>query len=174
MPIVIIVEDGSNVAGANSYVSVADARTYAGNRGVDLSATDDDVAKLIFNGMDYIETKGCDYQGYPTNDDQELSWPRTGVSINCKDFPEDQIPKQLIGALVQLVMAQHEGVEIFPNTSLTDLVTEETVGPITTKYADVTRMGLTSVAPTLTAVDALLGPLIRSCGQVTGLMTVRV
>lgn len=36
----IIVEDGTGVTGANSYISLADARTYATNRGFELSADD--------------------------------------------------------------------------------------------------------------------------------------
>ena len=47
MAITITVEDGSNVANANSFVTIAEARSYAVERGVTLSATDDDVAVQI-------------------------------------------------------------------------------------------------------------------------------
>lgn len=173
MPISIIIEDGSNVPDANSYVSISDARLYASNRGISLPVNDDAVASMLIQGMDYLEAKNCEYQGYPTYP-ENLAWPRTGVVINCQDFPVNAIPKQLIAAQVQLAMAINEGISIFPNVTASDLVIEETVGPITTKYADVTKMGLTQLSPQLSAVDALLKPLTQTCSQAFGIKTIRV
>lgn len=176
MAIVITVEDGSNVANANSYVSVADARTYAANRGVTLPVDNDAVAAMLIQASDYLETKACDYQGVPTYIDppQSLAWPRTGVVINCTDFPSNAIPRQLIAAQCQLVFAIQAGVALFPNITPADYVTEETVGPITTKYADPTKIGLGNMSPILSAVDALLANLFAPCGAGFVLSTRRV
>lgn len=177
MPIAIIVEDGSNVSSANSYVSVADARTYAANRGIELPSDNDALAAMLIQGMDYIESMACEFQGHPTYETQELAWPRKCVSINCQELAEDAIPKQLIGAQVQVAIAINAGVSIFPTIEISPLnnVTEETVGPITTKYADPSKFLGADLSPQLSAVDAMLKPLIETCQQTSmGLRTVRV
>lgn len=173
MAIEIIVEDGSGVADANSYVSVASVRTYATNRGVTLPSSDDEVAAWIIKATDYLEAQACKYQGSKTNCDQSLQWPRTGVIICCVEIANNVIPKQLKDAQSSLVLAQNEGLVLQPNVTATDFVTEETVGPITTKYANPVQAGITA---RFTAVDSLLEPLFfASCGQIGfALRTVRV
>ncbi len=171
--IVLTVEDGSNVVGANTYASVADARAYAKQRGKVLPIDDDEVAVMLIQGMDYLESRGCKYQGYPTYDDQALSWPRKCVVINCQAVPEDAIPKQLTGALIQLVLAMNVGIDIFPNISAQDYVTEETIGPITTKYANPINIGLGDMSPQMTAVNALITPLMYTCAKTPFTLTTK-
>lgn len=173
MAITITVEDGTGVADANSYVSIADARTYAANRGVTLPADNDAVAAMLIKATDYLEAQACKYQGQKTNCDYALQWPRSGVVICCVEIANNVIPKQLKDAQSALVVAQNEGLVLQPNVTAGDYVTEETVGPITTKYADPIKAGITA---RFTGVDSLLEPLFfSSCGQVGfALRTVRV
>lgn len=173
MSIEIIVETGSGVADANAYVDVAAARAYALNRGVTLPVSDDEVAVWLIKATDYLEAQACQYQGQKTNCNNSLQWPRSGVVVCCVEIPSDVIPKQLKDAQCALVLVQKEGLVLQPNVSAQDYVTEETVGPITTKYANPIQAGIT---PRFTSVDALLAPLFNAvCGQTPfGLKTVRV
>ena len=162
----LIVENGSNVPNANSYVNQANAREYAVARGIDTLPIDDDaLAAMLIQAMDYIEAKGCLFQGYPTNTGQALSWPRTGVVINCQDFDANSIPKQLVGAQVQLAIAISKGVDILPTIKPSDFVIEETVGPITTKYSDPAKIALGDMSANVTAVNVLLQPLMFTCSE---------
>lgn len=174
--ITLIVEDGSNVIDANTYANIQMARAYANSRpGLVFPVDNNEVAKMLISGMDYIESKACDYQGEPTYENQSLSWPRKCVFINCQLLAEDVIPKQLIAAQIQLAMAINSGVDIFPNVQATDFIIEETVGPITTKYSDPTKVGYGDLSPQLTAVNASLAQLFQSCQkQSYSLMTRRV
>lgn len=169
MAVVIIVEDGSGVADANSYITVADARIYAANRGVTLSDDDDTVATQLVRSFDYIETKECEFQGVRVY--AESAFPRVGVIINGVEIAEDAIPKLLIAAQVQTVMALAGGIDILPNFVAADYVTEEKVGPLTTKYADPLAVGM---GPKLGAVDAMLAPLFGQCASGFEVKTVRV
>lgn len=173
MAITIIVEDGSNVPDANSYDSVAGIRTYLTNRGITLPGSDDEVAAMMIKGMDYIEAKACEFMGKITYPTQVLQWPRKCVEIDCQPFPENDIPKQLKGALAQLVIALNAGVDIMPNVSATDYILEDTVGPITTKYSDLSQVGTGALQPTLPAVTALLTVLYGCCDGSKTLRTVR-
>ncbi len=172
MAIAIVVEDGTKVADANSYVSVEEARTFAANRGVVLSNDDDAVAVLIIKANDYLEAQRCRYQGERTNRDQALQWPRLGVVVNGEELAGNVIPPELKAAQNHLVIVAHTGLSLLPNVTAQDYVIEETVGPITTKYANPIQAGMT---PTFSAVEALLGPLFATCGQaIRGLRTMRV
>lgn len=172
MAIVIIVEDGSEVANANAYISVADVRTYAANRGVTLSNDDDAIAAMLIKATDYLETFACQYLGVPTSSTQSLQWPRKGVVFNCDEYPSTAIPKNLIAAQAQAVMAIAEGIALQPNFTAQDYVVKEKVDVIETTYADPIQVG---VKPVLTAVDALLAPLFGKCANSgAAIRTIRV
>lgn len=175
MAIAIIVEDGTGKSDANSYVSVADASSYAEARGVafevnGVAASEDQIATMLIRATDYLEAQDCRYIGVRATAEQALAWPRKGASMNCQAIPENVIPRSLISAQIQLAMAINAGFDLQPNVSPQDYVTEETVGPITTKYSDPAAIG---VQPTFTAVNALLAPLFGSCYG-TRLRTVRI
>jgi len=164
----LIVEDGTVVANANSYQTVAEITAYALARGVTLTG---DIEVLAIQAMDYLEAQRARYQGNKVEPlVQELQFPRYNVYIDCVLFPSDEIPKELQNAQNQLVIELHNSVDILP-TSEEAFITEEKIGPITTKYSDTVR---TSIEPTMTAVDALLEPLFFACGQKFALTTLRV
>lgn len=176
MAITIVVEDGTGKSDANSYISVADARSYATNRGIALPANDDDIAAMLINSTDYLQTFECEYVGYRTTDVQALSWPRTDAYYGGDIYGKlicgpNEIPTQIKSAQNQAVIAQQNGFVLMPNYSAADFVTEETVGPITTKYANPLSVG---VMPTLSSVSALLAPLFGKCPSGSMLKTVRV
>ncbi|MBL1368264.1 DnaT-like ssDNA-binding protein, partial [Acinetobacter baumannii] len=75
-------------------------------------------------------------RSFPLNP-QALSFPRDGVTMFDNEMPAAFMPPQLIGAQVAVIQAITAGVELFPVQSGA-AVTEETVGPITTKYDAVT------------------------------------
>lgn len=173
MAITIIVEDGSGVADANSYQELADVRLYAEQRGVTLPADDEEVKAWMIDAMDYLEAQACKYQGHKTDCEQSLEWPREGVVICCVDIANNVIPKKLKSAQALAVMIRNEGLILQPNVTAQDYVIEETVGPITTKYANPIQAGISA---TFTGLESLLEPLFfQSCGQVGfALSTIRV
>ena len=171
MPITIVVEDGTNVLNSNSYNSIAELRLFASDRGITLSVVDDNVAAMAIKATDYLETKGEEYKGLPTNTDQSLQWTRLGVFIYEAEQPSNLIPKQLKTAHAMLVLAVNEGLSLLPNYSPQDYVIEETVGPIKTKYSDPLSVGIDN---TFTGVDKFLEPLINKGLNSFSLQTIRV
>ena len=102
----LIVEDGSIVAGANSYLSVADFETYWTNRNVDLSTftTAEKEAALI------IATQFIDYnnfKGYTVEELQPLQWPRSYVvNRNGYSIESDTIPQAIKDATAEYAYRQ--------------------------------------------------------------------
>lgn len=102
MAITLIVEDGSIVDDANSYVSVEDVRKYAESRGVVLPSDDEVLKTKIIDAMDYLEGYAQRFKGRKVNPLQSLQWPRVGVIVDGTTLPYSPLPKALKNAASQL------------------------------------------------------------------------
>lgn len=98
----LIVEDGSGVAGANSYVTLAEADTYCLARYYSSWATltDPDKEYATLRAMTFIECQN--WKGYKADKDNVLEWPRTYVyDKNDYAIEDDEIPINLKYALIE-------------------------------------------------------------------------
>lgn len=158
---ILIIEDGTGVANANSYNSLAEIRAYAVLRGVVLSSVDQTLDVLAIKAMDWLEYKK-EWYGKKTSSTQSLQWPRNRIRIDGEVFPYNEIPTLLKKAHCQLVVDQSNGITLTPDSSGNEpYVTEETIGPITTKYSGYLR---TSRYPSLPIVESFLKQLCRNNG----------
>ena len=186
MPATLIVENGSNVAGANSYNSLVDIKTFAANRGYDLSNFESPtLIGFALLGMDYLESFRDQYKGIKTDATQPLQWPRTvkpivfsdwtqdpkipsNVQIDGFDIADDVIPQLIRDAQSQLVIEQAiNKIKLFPSLATNRQVKLKKIGPITTEYF------ASDATPIMLNVEAFLSPLI-SQGSFATLRTVRV
>lgn len=158
----LIVEDGTGIDNANSYVTLAEARAYALARGVTLSATDSVVEILVIKAMDYLESLDSQFKGVRKTDTQELSWPRDYVYRNDTGSEYPAIPKELKNALNQLILDSNT-FDINPNRLLTDKgqkIKERIEGAIDVEYAEQEQL----TKPMLRKFDAMIQPLLKSGG----------
>jgi len=132
MSATIIVEDGSLVANANSYVTTAELSTYASARGVTITGT---AADLLIQAMDYIESRN--FIGYRYTQDQALQWPRSYVYIDGFMVAITTIPQLLKDAQCEVALAIDAGNN--PLVTLERDTKSETVGPVSVTYMDNTR-----------------------------------
>lgn len=153
----LIVEDGTIVDNADSYVDEADLTAYAAKRGITLP-TGNDLTVLAIKAMDYIESLEPRFKGTRVESDQPLSWPRKGVVINGFFVDEDTIPKQLIDLQCQLVI-DGMTVNLQPNGT-GRVVKRQKVDVIETEYE---ILGDGSVQ--LTKADALTAFLVDESSQ---------
>lgn len=102
----MIVEDGSIVAGANSYLEVADFESYWSDRNVDLSSytTAEKEAALII-ATQYVDFNN--FKGDVADEDQPLQWPRASAyDRNGYLIPSDAIPKAIKNAVAEYAHRQ--------------------------------------------------------------------
>lgn len=125
----IVVEDGTIVTGANSYVTEAELTAYATARGVTLTG---DTEELLIKSMDYIE--GLGFKGIKKTSDQPLVWPRVDVVVDDYLLDSDEIPSLLQEGQMEAAMATDNGEDQLADIPRTK--SKATVGPISVEYAD--------------------------------------
>ena len=125
----IIVENGTVVAGANSYVSEADLTAYASDRGVTLTAATD---VLIIKAMDYIES--LSFIGDKHTEAQPLQWPRDEVYIDRYYIERETIPKELKNGVYTAALAID--AELDPLRIIERATKREKVDVIEVEYMD--------------------------------------
>lgn len=147
----LIVETGSGVAGADSYLSVADFRAYIAAYGLTIPTSTDAECEVSLR----LATRWID------------TWRRyKGVRLATLEFPRDGladwsgtltgVPKRVTDACAELAARHRNGTSLAADTDKSAYVRSRAVGPISTTYRD--------DAPTVTVftvVERLLEPLVR-------------
>ena len=166
----VVVEDGTIVANANSYNTLAELREFALARGIALSAVDATLTKELTLAMDYLESLRDKYQGIKISQDQPLQFPRIYVIVDGFAVPSDEIPALLKQAQCQLVIEIENNVDIMP-TFLEPAIKKETIGPISTEYA---VSNGSYFEPFMSKVDSLLKPIFKNVSEGFTIRTMRV
>lgn len=101
----LIVEDGTIVANANSYVSVADADAYLANSlnyATWDGLSDDEKERLLIAATRWLDQR-TKWSGTRIGAEQKLRWPRSGA-YDCDDLPmaEDAVPQAVRDAVCEL------------------------------------------------------------------------
>jgi hypothetical protein len=148
----IIVEDGTQVSGANSYVSAADFATYAADRGVTVTGTD---AELLITAMDYLEQQN--FKGNQLTSTQALQWPRANVVIDGWYVAITAVPQLLVDAQCEVALGIDAGNN--PLATVGRSTKQEVVGPISVTYMDGARD-----LPYLAAAENKLRKLLKQGG----------
>jgi hypothetical protein len=166
----LIIEDGSLIVNANSYVTVAEAQAFAEARGIDVLLDDDVCEQKLLTAMDYLELVEPQLQGSRVDTDQTLAFPRQKLYINNLLFSATSIPSQIKKAQILLAIEAAKGVDLMPtiNSATAARVKREKVGPIETEYDNSIAVGYVSFPQ----VDALLASMY-DLGGFNGLMTRR-
>jgi hypothetical protein len=165
----IIVEDGSIVANANSYNSVADADAYFALRGNTvwdgLDPTDQKAPFLVL-AVDYLQQAfRTRWKGWRANVDQTLDWPRWNVeqidvSGGYGPFPRfympNVVPQEIKSAQLELAVRLNNG-DLAPDVERLEASVK--VGSIQIVYDN--NFSPNTVYP---VVERLLKPFVHSTG----------
>jgi len=127
----LVVEDGSLVAGANTYITLAEFKAWADDRGISYG-TDDAVNKQIYRAMDYFER--LQFIGNKANENQPLQWPRTEALIDGYYADATEIPPQVKIAVYEAVLVEAAGDSELETQDRRTI--REKVGDIEVQYAE--------------------------------------
>lgn len=157
----LIVEDGSIVAGAESYITLADADAYFTARGNATWAAlaDADKEAALRKATDYMVGRyGLRWKGERVSELQALDWPRSCAYANGFLIASDTVPEAVQRACAELAV-RASVADLSPDVGAQ--VKSETVGPISVTYADGARQ-----SDAYRAVDAMLNAYLKGMGAV--------
>lgn len=165
MAAALVVEDGSAKDDANTYVDESTFQAYCEDLGFQIDEPDN-VAAVLLKAAQYLNiVPRAEYQGRKVSPTQGMQWPRRGVTIDCVEFPETKIPKELIQAQMELaiIALQDDFLELFKNTDgypvyrvKVDVIEEQYMTPRQLS----TRPDGSIQQPQYPKVDGLLFPLL--------------
>lgn len=158
----LVVEDGTVVSGAESYITVAAADTYHSNRGNTEWDDLDDTTKeqLLRKATDYMTQKYRErWKGDRVSLTQPLDWPRESVKVYYgetlwEEFDDESVPDAVVNACAELALkANTEDLM----ADLTRGITREKIGPLETEYDTNSPQ-----AKRFKAIDAMLKPYLMN------------
>ena len=153
----LVVEDGTLVSGADSYVTLAEFKAWADKRGVTYG-TDSVVTQQIYRAMDYIES--LNFIGEKSDENQALQWPRDQVVIDGYYIDSDEMPNELKVAVYESIKAELDGDSRM--TASDRRTISEKVGELQVTYAN-----NADVKRSIPAVTKALRKLIRPMAMVS-------
>jgi len=150
----IIVEDGTIVDNANSYVTRADYITYAASKGITITDDSDADVELV-KAAEFIGAHEGNLKGDKVERDQPLAYPRKGIVLEGFVWGADEIPRQVILCQMALALDIHGGVDLYnPAPNPNRAAKREKVDVIEVEYfggAGGTKMSRDSTATALLA-----------------------
>lgn len=150
----LVVENGSVVAGANSYVTLTEYREWANARGITSSDSDAILERQVLRAMDYFEQ--LLFIGNKANENQPLQWPRTEALIDGYYADATEIPPQVKRALYEAIKVQADG---YSQWNIQERRTiREKVGDIEVEYADNSENRTITPALTSALSKLVVGP----------------
>jgi hypothetical protein len=159
--VALIVEDGTIVAGAESYISVADADTYftARANATRDALADADKEAALRKATDYMTGRyGLRWKGERVSELQALDWPRSGAYANGFLIDSGSVPVAVQRACAELAV-RASADDLAPDVGAQ--VKQEVVGPISVTYADGARQDTRYAL-----VDSMLAAYLKGAGQI--------
>lgn len=159
MAITIIVEDGTGVASANSYITESEYDTFLTDHGLSDSRTGDAKLSGLINGYDYVNAQDAKFSGTRADAIQTGSFPRIGSSIYGSSIASDVIVQNVKDGQAQY--AYDSSNSDLYNVGTGQRITKEKVDVLEVEYADTTS---SNPQPTFERADNYLKPLYANTG----------
>lgn len=158
----LIVEDGTGLANAESYISVAAFKAYCDAHGLSYAdKTDTQIEQALRRATQWIDaTYSVRFNGNRINSDQALMWPMSGlVDRSGYAIANDAVPRQIVSATAEagareLATPQSLSPDIVPG----EIVKREKFDKVEFEYA-IGSGGASVMAPELMVIDGILAAL---------------
>jgi len=133
----LIVEDGSIVLGANTYVTIAEYTAYAEGFGVTVEDTNAFKVQLI-KAAQYIASKESQLMGDMVERYQPLSYPRNNLTdLDNFSWQNNEIPTLVKNCQMSLALDIQAGEDLYnlSQSSSVGIKSEEVKGAVKVEYA---------------------------------------
>lgn len=149
------------------YINADELKQYALDRNIKLSESDNEINAIIVRACDYINL--FQFIGVKSESSQQAEWPR---KYKFQGEELEGTPYAIKKATLETCLAINSGFEILPNINSESFVKSEKVGELEIHY-DNEFLKSKGGMPTLSAVEMLLKPYIKSVSESFSLKTIR-
>lgn len=152
----LIIENGSGVADAESYISVEDADAYFAARAIEAWDGVEDKEAALRRATDYMNARYTGrWKGYRATATQALDWPRRDAPLKDTEewfgfVPTDAVPIEVKRACAELALLAN-GRELMPTLERAESTVQ--VGPVLVHFDD-----SSPINPRFPSIDAMLSP----------------
>ena len=153
MAVTLIIEDGTGVDNANSYVLLADARAMAEQFGWVLPTDDDEASSALINGFYYLNTLEGQMCGTRTHEDQSGAFPRDNCYCGPFLIANDGIKTEVKQAQVRAAVTYGAGTDVNPDNDGKNIASEAVSGAVSVSYFN---NGKTGGSVKITEAEAFL------------------
>ena len=160
----LIVEDGSIVSGANTYVTVAEFQQFCSERNISITDTYGDESELLIQAMDYFEQQP--FKGIKFIETQSLQFPRSDFYLDGYLTDSDAIPQLVKDAQITIAISIMQGND--PLSTLDRSVKREQVDVLEVEYMD-------NAGPTvmIRSIGNIMRKLVTSSSMGSNFRTIR-
>lgn len=132
----LIIEDGTVVPNADSFLSLVDARALAANYGLELPADDTEAEVALRQGYLYLLNYESQLSGQRVSSEQTGIYPRQNAYANCFAVDSDVIPQEVKLAQLNCSDAITKGLDTNATDDGNDLASFEVVDVYKESYKD--------------------------------------
>ena len=141
----LIVENGTGLEDADSYISLVDARAYALKFGYTLPVDDTQAEIFLRKGAIDVDLHESSFAGGRLNDNQGLAWVRVNAykcsGQNQITIPSDTVPNEAKYAQVIYADAYTKGLTVRANDDGLAVAAKEVTGAVKIAYFDNSKTG---------------------------------
>ncbi|MEE4668262.1 DnaT-like ssDNA-binding protein [Pseudomonas alliivorans] len=133
----LIIEDGTGIADAESYATAEELARYAAKFGATIPA--EQIAQEALLRRAALAMDGMTWKGRKSSSDQALAWPRREIRLNGENKPERYLPARIQYGQMALAAEIHAD-DIDPIDKRKGAVTKEKVdGAVEREYATISN-----------------------------------
>lgn len=139
----LIIEDGTIVSNANSYVGVTEMRSFLGQFNQNPSQNDDLLCAALAQAFFFINTLEPWLSGSRTSSSQTAAYPRENLVIYGNEIANNVIPDQVKHLQIYAAYEQVNGNDLEPNSDGRVVISESIPGCYSKSYSDKSVSGST-------------------------------
>lgn len=141
----LVVEDGTGLDDADSYIALDDAIQMARKYGLSLPSCDDEAEAALRNGALYVDLNEPSFSGDRLENNQALAWPRSSA-YKCSGvaIASDSVPVEAQRSQVFAAAEYGAGTDVRPSSSGAE-VKKEKVSSIEVEYFETGSNGSVTI-----------------------------
>jgi len=177
MDITFVLETGTGITGATSYVDITELKQYFFDNEYDFdSLTDIDIQRLANKATLYIDSNyQSSWPGYVQTEDQALLWPRSsGYYLTGYEIAEDTIPKEVKDAVCEMGYMISSGINPFETIEKSGKILKESSKVDVISESFTYEEGSTLYQDLYTKIDSILAKITGGISSNFALKLIRV